>query len=94
MSTRPTDAARPTPPDRIGCDGAITPEVLRRVNWTMVSAMPWCWALWNKVRHHSVGIYDVDLTTVRLVTIAASAVPQSFKCYSVPPATIAQHFKS
>jgi hypothetical protein len=26
--------------DRIGCDGAITPEVLRGVNWTMVLAIP------------------------------------------------------
>src|SRR6202034_3711209 len=26
---------------RLGCDGAITPEVLRRINWTMVLAIPW-----------------------------------------------------
>src|SRR5579863_5085189 len=25
------------------CDGAITPEVLRRINWTMVSAIPSSW---------------------------------------------------
>ncbi len=36
--------------DRIGCDGAITPEVLRRINWTMVSAIPLYWAPWNEVR--------------------------------------------
>jgi hypothetical protein len=35
--------------DGIGCDGAITPEVLRRINWTMVLAIPWYWAPWNKV---------------------------------------------
>jgi len=29
--------------DRIGCDAAITPELLRRINWTMVLAIPWYW---------------------------------------------------
>jgi len=36
--------------DRTGSDWAITPEVLRRINWTMVSATPLYWASWNEVR--------------------------------------------
>jgi len=27
--------------DRNGCDAAITPEVLRRINWTKVLAILW-----------------------------------------------------
>jgi hypothetical protein len=27
--------------DRVGCNGAITSEALRRINWTMVLAIPW-----------------------------------------------------
>src|SRR5580658_5217529 len=32
------------------CDSAITPEVLRRINWTMVSATPLYWVSRNEVR--------------------------------------------
>ena len=31
-------------------DWVITPEVLRRINWTMVSAALLYWATWNEVR--------------------------------------------
>ena len=34
--------------DQTDCDAAITPEVLRRINWTMVSAIPWYRARWKK----------------------------------------------
>jgi len=40
----------PASSDRIGCDGVIKPEVLRRINWTMVLAIPLYRASWNKVR--------------------------------------------
>jgi len=33
--------------DRIGCDGGITSEIVRRINWTMVSAIPWYRDPWN-----------------------------------------------
>lgn len=39
-------------PDRIGCDAAITPEALRRINWTMVSAILLYWDPRDKLAHH------------------------------------------
>jgi hypothetical protein len=36
--------------DRIGRDAPITPEMLWRINWTMVLAIPFYRAPWNKVR--------------------------------------------
>ena len=40
IQARFSGVALPTASDPIGCDGDSTPEVLSRINWTMVPAIP------------------------------------------------------